>query len=152
MCFMLYAGTTRPILRAEFGYDSAKLSVESLSQGDAGIAKYFGSPEVQYIGSSSGCGCDFPFATFQNGGWPEIEFRKTAEKDALDIERDTICRRNCKALASLLRSTGETEVELYGVWNGNPLLAPQAHETIGVDTLQTADFYFKEQALYKVSL
>ncbi len=56
---------------------------------------------------------------FQNGGWPEIEFHKNEEKDEMDIARDAVHRQNCKALVELLRATGEREVELYGIWDGD---------------------------------
>jgi len=152
MCFVLYVGTTNPLPRRKFDKDSADLPVESLTERDAGIKKHFSSPQVQYVGSSSACGCDFPFALFQSGGWPEIEFYKTAEKDELDIERDRIHRQNCEALVSLLRATGENVIELYGVWDGDFAVAPQAHDSIAVDNLLKPDFYFKEKGFYKVHL
>lgn len=119
MCFVLYLGTTRAVPRREFDKNSAGLSVKSLTNREAAIIRYFGSREVQCVGSSSDCGCDFPHAMFQNGGWPEIEFHKNEEKDEMDIARDAVHRQNCKALVELLRATGEREVELYGIWDGD---------------------------------
>jgi len=46
---------------------------------------HFRSPEVQYIVSTSGCGCDFPHATLQNGEWPEIEYLECVEQDAKSV-------------------------------------------------------------------
>ena len=152
MCFVLYAGTTNPLPRRKFDKDAAGLPVESLTERDAGIKQHFSSPEVQYVGSSSGCGCEFRHAMFQNGGWPEIEFHRTAEKDESDITRDTIHRQNCEALVSLLRTAGDKVVELYGVWDGDFKNVPQAQENISIDTLLDPDFYFKEQGFYRVQL
>lgn len=42
----------------------------------------------QYVGSSSGCGCDFPHATFQGWGWPERDYQPEGQKDELDIARE----------------------------------------------------------------
>lgn len=89
---------------------------------------------------------------FQNGGWPEIEFNKDAEKDELDIARDKTHRQNCEALVALLQTTGDKVVELYGVWDGDFAKVPQAQENIPVDGLLDPDFYFKEQGFYKVCL
>jgi len=139
--------------RRKFDKDSLDLSVESLTERDAAIKQYFGTPEVQYVGSTSGCGCDFPHATLQNGGWPEIDYRnEDAEKDELDIAREFSDRQNCKALVSLLRTTGDEMVELYGVWDGDFAAEPKAQETISIDELLGVNFRFKEQGFYKVYL
>jgi len=152
MCFVLYVGTTNALPRRKFNKDAVDLPVESLAERDAGIMQHFSSPEVQYVGSSSSCGCDFPHAMFQNGGWPEIEFYRDTEKDELDIARDMVHRQNCEALVALLRTTGDKVVELYGVWDGDFANVPQARENISVDRLLDPDFYFKEQGFYKVYL
>ena len=152
MCFVLYVGTTKPLPRRKFDKDVAELPVESLTERDAGIAQHFSSPEVQYVGSTSGCGCDFPHAMFQNGGWPEIGYDTDDEKDDLDIARDVIHHQNCAALVALLRTTGEDSVELYGVWDGDFAVVPKARESISVDSLLDPNFCFKEQGFYKVYL
>jgi len=54
------------------------LSVESLTDWDAPIKAHFSSPELQYIGSTSSCGCAIPHAMFHNFGWPEMEFQEEA--------------------------------------------------------------------------
>jgi hypothetical protein len=152
MCFVLYVGTTNPLPRKKFDKDSLDLSVESLTERNAAIKQYFSKPEVQYVGSSSGCGCDFPHATFQNGRWPEIEYTEDAEKDELDIARGKSDRQNCEALIALLRTTGDEMVELYGVWDGDFATEPKAQEAIYVDELLGVNVRFKEQGFYKVYL
>jgi hypothetical protein len=152
MCFVLYVGTTTPLPRRKFDKDAGELPVESLTERTAGIKQHFSNPEVQYVGSTSGCGCDLPHAMFQDGGWPEIEFYRIAEKDELDIARDSSNRENCRALVALLRTTGDKMVELYGVWDGNFANAPMALESISVERLLDPDFCFKEQGFYKVYL
>jgi hypothetical protein len=73
MCFVLYAATTKPLPRKKWEAGSSDLPVEALNTRDAIVKSHFGNPEVQYIGSSSGCGCDFPHVMFQGGGWPYFE-------------------------------------------------------------------------------
>ena len=152
MCFVLYVGTTNPLPRRKFDKDSRALSVESLAERDAVIKQYFTKPEVQYVGSSSGCGCDFPHATLQNGTWPEIGYPDDAEKSELDMARDKSDRETCEALIALLRTTGDEMVELYGVWDGDFEKPPQVREDASVDILLGPNFRFKEQGFYIVHL
>jgi hypothetical protein len=152
MCFVLYAGTTCALPRKAFDKDAPQLSIESLTENDAAIKQYFANPEVQYIGSTSGCGCDFPHVILQNGEWPTID---DPEKDELDIARDISDRRNQEALVALLRTTKDQMVELYGVWDGGNEAfdkPPQAREDIPIQRLLEPNFRFKEQGFYKVQL
>jgi hypothetical protein len=151
MCFVLYAGTTHPLPRRKFDKDSAELPVESLTNHDAAIRQHFASPEVQNIGSTSNCGCDFPHAMFQNGGWPEIDYQEPPE-DELDLARAASERKNCQALADLLRITGDATVELYGVWDGDFSVSPESREDIHISRLTDPDFRFKERGFYKVAV
>lgn len=146
MCFMLYAGTAKPIPRNKWKEGSLSLPVESITEHDAPISAHFGNPEVQYIGSTSGCGCDFPHLMLQNGGWP---FLKDPRRDA---ERDASDRHNMEALVALLGTTGEETVELYGFWAGDATAEPRAREQVSLDDLLDADFHFKERGFYRVSL
>src|SRR5579884_1032467 len=106
MCFVLYAGTDRPIPRKQWRKDAPDISVASLTEHDVAVKAQFVSPEVQSIGSTSGCGCDFPHVLLQNGEWPTF--------DSDDAERIATFIQNRNALATLLRNTGEKTVELYG--------------------------------------
>lgn len=142
MCFMLYAGTNDPIRRREWQKDAPDISVASLTEHDALIKAHFKRPEVQVIGSTSGCGCDFPHVLLQNGDWPIF--------DSDDTERVVTFGQNRNALASLLRSTGEKEIELYGLWWGNFAKEPAAYEDIPLLRILEPDFLFREQVFYRV--
>ena len=104
---------------------------------------------MQYIGSTSGCGCDFPHATFQNGEWPEISYRayRVELEDPESLASD---RRNRKALVDCLRKSNERLVELYGIWDGDFTEVPQARESIILEDLLDSDFLLKERGFYKV--
>ena len=67
MCFVLYAGTDKPITRIEGSADSPAISVKDLTDRERPIAAHFTKQFVQYVGSTSGCGCNFPSVMFQNG-------------------------------------------------------------------------------------
>jgi hypothetical protein len=153
MCFVLYAGTVSALPRAVWNKEAPVLSVESLKERDAAIKQYFSNREVQYVGSTSGCGCDFPNVMMQNGEWPTVEIEE-AEKDEFDKARDISDQHNRDLLVSLLRANGNKTVELYGFWlDGNEATkSPQAFENISLDRILESDFCFKERVLYRVHL
>ena len=154
MCFVLYAGTVNALSRVAWNKEAPDLSVEPLKDHDAAIKQYFSHPEVQYVGSTSGCGCDFPNVMLQNGEWPTFEIPE-AEKDEFDKERDISDRHNRELLVDLLRASGNKVVELYGFWLGNVddlKKPPQAFESISLEAILESDFRFKEQVLYRVSV
>jgi hypothetical protein len=148
MCFVLYVGTSKPLPRKEWRKDDPGTSVESLTDRDASIAAHFSQPEVQYVGSTSGCGCDFPHATYQNGGWPEIGYLEHLKGE--DVERIASDRRNREALVDLLRSSGEQVVELYGIWDGDFAQAPASRETLPIESILESNFLLKERGFYEV--
>lgn len=143
MCFMLYAGTDNAIPRRAWQKAAPDISVASLTEHDAPIQAHFTSPEVQCIGSTSGCGCDFPHVLLQNGEWPTF--------DSDDTERVATFGQNRNALATLLRNTSAKTVELYGLWWGNFTKEPLAYEDIPFLRILEPDFLFREQVFYRVS-
>jgi hypothetical protein len=148
MCFVLYAATSKAIPRKEWDSDAPDLSVKPLTERESAITAHFTKPEVQYIGSTSDCGCDFPHVMFQNGGWPWWDDGEhNPEVEARD-------RYNRQGLVDLLRATGEQTVELYGVWDGDfDFSTPPANrEEIFVDAILDPVFHFKEQGFYVVRL
>ena len=139
---MLYVGTTRPIPRREWRKDAPDISVASLTEHDLSIKAHFKSAQVQCIGSTAGCGCDFPHVLLQNGEWPNFDFE--------DTERVETFGQNRKALATLLRSTGESSIEIYGLWWGNFDKEPLSREDIPLLRILEPDFLFREQVFYRV--
>ena len=148
MCFVLYAGTSKPMSRKEWRDEAPDVVVTPLSERETAIAAHFTKPEVQYISSTAGCGCDFPYAMNQNGDWPWFDDGPN------DAEQETSDRYNREALVTLLCSTGEESVELYGVWDGGFDFAtpPAVREEISVKTILDSSFRFKEQGFYVVDL
>ena len=142
MCFMLYVGTTRPITRLEWKKDAPDISVASLTEHDSAIKAHFKSVEVQCIGSTAGCGCDFPHVLLQNGEWPIFDFE--------DAERVATFGQNRSALVTLLRNTGETTLEIYGLWWGDFAKQP-SREDISLLRILEPDFLFRERVFYTVS-
>jgi hypothetical protein len=146
MCFLLYAGTAKPIARSSWQKEAPEVHVQSLIEYDAAIRARFSTPEVQQIGSTSGCGCDFPHLMYQNGGWPAY---LEAETDEERLASDCF---NRVSLAALLQTTGEAVVELYGVWAGDFAEEPRIREEISLEAIRSDDFYFKERGFYRVIL
>ena len=151
MCFVLYAGTSKPIPLKDWIAEVPDLSVKALSEGELSIVAHFDSPHVQYIGSTSQCGCDFPNVTYQNGEWIWFE---SEHEDDFDRQRKATEQYNRESLVGLLRETGESIVELYGVWLGDHDFTepPKNREEIFVDNVLRHDFRFKEQGFYSVRI
>jgi len=129
MCF--YTGTNKPIPRREWSKRAPDISVSSLTEHDALIKAHFKSSEVQAIGSTAGCGCNFPHVLLQKGEWPIFDFD--------DTERVAKFGQNRRALDTLLRDTGEKTTELYGLWWGNFAKEPLAYEREKHDALFLSD-------------
>jgi len=148
MCFVLYAGTSKPMLRKEWRNDAPDLPVKALTDRESSITAHFTKPEVQSVGSTSGCGCDFPHVMFQNGEWPWFE----GDEDDLDRQTKATEQHNREGLVTLLRQTDESSIELYGVWDGNFdfKTPPAAHEEIHLEAILDITFRFKEQGFYTV--
>jgi hypothetical protein len=146
MCFLLYAGTINPIPRRSWDKEAPDISVRSLTEPEEGVRAHFNRPEVQCIGSTSCCGCDFPWVMFQGGDWP------IAENTEMDEELSASDLFNRKALVELLRKIDEDTVELYGVWAGDYVKEPLSREEINLETILDSDFYLKERGFYEVRL
>jgi hypothetical protein len=151
MCFVLYAGTSKPMPLKEWRNDAPGLSVKALTERETPITSHFSKPDVQNIGSTSDCGCDFPHVMFQNGNWPWFE---DENEDELDRRRKATEQYNRESLVALLRQSGESVVELFGVWDDdfNFKTPPAAHEEIHLEAILDPAFRFKEQTFYMVRL
>ena len=140
MCFMLYAGTSRMLPRKEWRTDAPDISVRSLTEIDVAVKEHFEHSQVQLIGSTSHCGCDFPCVNLQNGEWP------TAPNE--DAERIATESYNRQGLFRLLQDSDEETLELYCVWSGDIAKAPSVREEINLNRILDEDFYFKERGFY----
>jgi hypothetical protein len=147
MCFMFYVGTEQSIPRRAFDQKAPGISVQDLDSGEESIRLHFHKPEVQNIGSTSNCGCDFPSAILQGDAWPQAEYYFEPDK-----ERAASDQFNREALVALLRSIREESVELYVVWSGDYVEKPHKRETISVDEILDRQFRFKELCFYEMLL
>jgi hypothetical protein len=145
MCFVLYAGTSKPMPRKEWRNDAPDLSVQALTERESPIAAHFSKPTVQHIGSTSGCGCDFPFVMFQNGDWPWFD---DGEHDA-EQEHVTITTGR-----GLLTATGNWRANARTLRSrdGDFTTPPAVREEIVSTAILNPSFRFKEQGFYVVRL
>jgi hypothetical protein len=100
--------------------------------------------EVQKIGSTSSCGCDFPHLIYQNGEWPAYV------EDETDEERLASYWFNRESLVRLLREIAEGAVELYGVWAGDFKDEPKVREEVTPEGILSADFELRERVFLRV--
>lgn len=147
MCFQLYAGTSSPLARSSWNRNDPHVHVCDLNESDRWALTIFTKPEVQYVGSTSDCGCDFPYA-LQNrkGDWPD------GMDQAGDADRIAVEKQNREELCRLLSSVDEADAELYGIWSGNEGKEPLIREEIALDKISCENFRFREYGFYRVRL
>jgi hypothetical protein len=120
--------------------------VRSLKEEEAPLARHFTLPEIQYIGSDTGCGCGFP-----NRSWVMEQWTGEPENEEPEPEGTA----NLQALATLLEECGEKNIELYGIWlgrDGDFTKEALREERISLATILQPRFSFKERYLYRVNL
>jgi hypothetical protein len=90
-----------------------RLHTQALRECDAPVRAQFTLPHVVYVGSDTGCGCNFRHASYQQGCWPE--------EQSIDEEKAPVTQPNHESLVAFIRQhfTGEPFVELYGCWSGD---------------------------------
>lgn len=147
MCFVLYAGTRVPLPRKVWRQEAPDLHVQSLSEREIPVKAHFSSPEVQYIGSTSDCGCDFPHLATAERNWTKLDISFPVEQDAEQLASEHF---NRDALFKLLRDSGEEAIELYGLWDGDFAEPPVAREVVSLQRILDLDFRFVERGFYTV--
>jgi hypothetical protein len=152
MCFVLYAGTTKPLPRSEWLEDAPRVCVEPLRPGESQVVAYFSQPEVQTIVSTAGCGCDFPHENLlATGEW--VGYGNEEQEEA-GWERSEAVNRG--QLVELLRGNAAALVELYSSWDdgdfSQQVKSVRFRQEISLDVILDLSFRFKEQGFYQVRL
>lgn len=124
-----------------------RVNVQDLKESESRIGTHFSKPEIQYIGSSTHCGCGFPSVMQDSSG--EWNYWLDPEKDAEEIASN---RRECEELCDILAQLNEEYIELYGVWAGNEGKEPMIREDIALEDIRRNLFRFKEGGFYRVKL
>ena len=147
MCFQLYAGTDKPLPRSSWNQEEPLVHICDLSESDVWIRPFFTKPEVQYVGSTTSCGCAFPSVRpDRDGYWPTgFDLGLTAEESAES-------QKECTELCQLLSVADDESIELYGVWNGEQTNAPLVREEITLADIRAKLFFFKEGGFYVVRM
>ena len=145
MCFVLYVGTASPLPLRPWRQEAPALSVKTLSAKEEAIKAHFTKNIVQHVGSTSGCGCDFPHVIIQN--WRSPMFKLEVFPETSTSEHS-----NAEELVKLLREAGEKTVEVYGVWDGDFTEGPEVRESISLSSILNPHFRFKEKGFYTVQV
>jgi len=142
---VLYVGTASPLPLRPWRQEAPALSVKEMSADKQAIKAHFTSHVVQYVGSTSGCGCDFPHVLTDTWRSPMFQLELLPETDASGHS-------NAQELVKLLRDSGEKSIEVYGVWDGDFTEAPEARESISLSSIVGPHFRFKEKGFYTVQV
>jgi len=145
MCFMLHVGTDEPLPLKEWNKKAPDIFVRPLL-GEESLSKiHFSMRTVQYVGATSGYGCDFPHRLVHNGKLPELLEEEYPGEEAK-------YRYNREALIRMLQNHGESTAEIYGFWAGNGGTPPIHIEEISLDQIMDSKFGFGEQVFYRVRI
>jgi hypothetical protein len=147
---MLFVGTDEPLPLKEFRKEALEICVQPIGENEAAVRAHFSKPIVQYVGSTSGCGCDFPHWLLHNGEEPNHVPEAVAS--GRDPGRAASDEHNRQALVKLLERGSRGLIELYGVWDGNWSEAPIRTEEISVKRMHEKSFRLGEQVFYRVQL
>ncbi|ADG68643.1 conserved hypothetical protein [Planctopirus limnophila DSM 3776] len=156
MCFMLHAASSKPLPSVAWNEEKPAFNATNAAcEAEADLRHHLSLKFLKSIGSSTGCGCGFRHAMYQNGDWPEIWFRldpdtRVQEFDAADLAREAA---NHEQLADYLEAQLRSHniIELYGCWEGE-WGEPTVHsEALTPATLREEEFVFKERVRYILS-
>ena len=144
MCFMIYVGTDKPLPTMDWKKDVPDVWVRSLIESERPVISHFKKAVVQYIGSTAGCGCDFPHVLLQNNEWRVVDDDDNEQKEKNSY--------NAKTLAAISQNSGEKSVEIYGIWAGNGAKPPRVIEEMHLNAILQPDFRFKEYGFYRIQI
>jgi hypothetical protein len=139
MCLMLYVGTADELPISE----SADLRIERVEDDRQGVAQWFKSPAVQFVGAHTGCSCGFPSVIAE----VPIEYYDGMPLDSDDREADLKSVRALLALIDRSSAKGHA-VELYPVADGDELKPPKGVIEWRLDTLDPQRFFLNEGFLH----
>ena len=148
MCFILYIATPKPLPIIPWDENTRGIHTEPLSDRDSSVVTHFLHPHVCYIGSDTHCGCGFRNASYQNGSWPEEEWRP--EDDTSHLEAQPNHDRLLEFIQRYL--LGEPSFELYGIWEGDFSAPALSDQKIPLKRLLALDFYFRDRGHYTVEI
>lgn len=148
MCFVLYIASPKPLPIIPWDEVTRGIHTEELSERDTQVRSQFTLPHVRYIGSDTHCGCGFRSATFQNGSWPEEEWRPD------DDTRHIKAQPNHERLIAFVKQhlADEASCEFYGQWEDDFSAAALSDQVIELDQIADLEFYFRDKGHYTVRI
>ena len=148
MCFVLYIAADRPLPLIPWEPNADCVHTDNVPDSDTAIYSHFTRRHVYFVGSDTHCGCGYRNASYQNGSWPEEEWRPD------DDTRHITAQPNHERLVRLVREhlAGEESFELYGAWESSFIDPTLCHQDITIERLLELDFYFRDRGHYTVSM
>lgn len=146
MCMMFYIGTRNQLLEIAFDETFPGLHVRILSEKEQAIDAHFSTPNIAYIGSSSGCGCNFRHALWDHGNWLPVDGHGQSDNNEI--------KRNQQSLHDFLwlHKMTDRSVELFCCWNGEQNEPSLFRTEINIEEIIDEDFFFKERGFYSIKL
>lgn len=143
MCMVFYLGSKERLPIIPYNLDRPAFNSRELDKSELAVRHHFTTPYITYVGSDTGCGCEFRYAQKEQDGWiPVVGF---------DEMQDENIQNNQMALYNYIKTyVLEGRAELYGCWDGDYNEQAESKEEIIIEDVLNKDFFFKERGFYSV--
>lgn len=133
MCYVTYVALSRPFPVPEPG---ALLAIRSVAVGkepdEVVQENWFSLPHIYYLGSSTGCSCEFRYWDADFGFCPPQDW-------ASEVPKDSKIRATVLIAQWLRQAVAEgITAEIIAHWNGEPL--PEAVLSVNMDRMKNEEF------------
>lgn len=102
-------------------------------------------PYITYVGSDSGCGCEFRYALKEQHGWTPVAGEDEMQDKSIKNNQDSLFK-------YITSNVSEGSVQLYGCWDGDYDEQAESTEVIAIEEILDKDFYFKERGFYSITI
>lgn len=145
MCMIFYLGSNRRLPLVPFNSKEPSFNSKELDESEMAVKRHFNACYITYVGSDTGCGCEFRYALKELNGWTPV-----GGKDEM---HDESIQKNQEALYSYIKTyVNEDSVELYCCWDGDYEEQAECREEIRIRDILDKDFFFKERGFYRVHI
>ena len=145
MCMVFYLGSNKQMPLIPYDLEHPAFNSRELDESEMAVRRHFTTAYITYVGSDSGCGCEFRYALKEQDGWTPV----VGEEEM----QDESAQHNQESLFSYIKShITEGSVELYACWDGDDDEQAESREVIAIEDILDKDFFFKERGFYSITI
>jgi hypothetical protein len=140
---VFYLGSNERLPLIPYDLEHPAFNSKELDESEMTVKRHFTTPYITYVGSDTGCGCEFRYAQKEQDGWIPVVGE--------DEMNDKNIQNNQEALYNYIKTyVTEGSVELYGCWDGDYNEQAESREEIAIEDILDKDIFFKERGFYSI--